>query len=92
MNKRKFIIDSIKMDLHRVINATGDITKALPTQSIEEFLDHADRDFGKLDPTAQDSDLRSLLRSHRKNLVNSTSDPHKRLRWTEEIMTIRNRL
>lgn len=47
MKNNQFIIDSIKMDLYRVVTAAGDINKALPLQSITEFMKHADKDFGK---------------------------------------------
>lgn len=89
---KEFIINSIKMDLHRVVTAVGDITKEIPTDSVKIFLEHAYNDFAKieiLDDREQSlKDSLNLLT----NKLDSLQDPHKRLRWTEDILTIRCRL
>ncbi len=79
------------MDLHRVVTASGDITKELPKQSILEFIKHADKDFGKTELTPKEKLLRHQLQKLLKQL-DLIKDPHSRLRWTEDVMTIRCRL
>jgi len=91
MRDKKFIINSIKMDLHRVATAVGDISKPLPTQSVEEFLTHAISNFNKIDVTPLEQTLRDQLLTLFKN-INNLADPHKRLVWTEDIITIRCRV
>ena len=39
MRDKKFVINSIKMDLYRIATAAGDISKPLPKQSVEEAID-----------------------------------------------------
>lgn len=91
MRDKKFIINSIKMDLHRVVNAAGDISKPLPKESIEEFLNHAIKDFNKIETTPLEESLRQqLIKLSTK--VDMLSDPHKRLVWTDDIITIRCRV
>lgn len=79
------------MDLHRVVTAAGDITKELPYESIKDFMQHADKDFDKTDLDERETNLREELRVLFEQL-NSLQDPHKRLRWTENVMTVRCRL
>lgn len=79
------------MDLYRVVTAAGDTTKELPKEEIKEFLDHADEDFEKIEPTERENVLRKYLHKFSKELYN-LQDPHKRLRWTENIMTVRCKL
>ena len=90
-NTKKFIIDSIKMDLFRVITASGDITKEPAIESIKTFLNHATNDFNKTNLDEREESIKKDLEA----LATKTeqlSDPHKRLRWTENIMTLRCRL
>jgi len=92
MNKdKKFILDSIKMDLHRVIAATGDITKKIPIENVEIFLDHADKDFDKTTLNSRERGIRKQLKLLKKELK-TLVDPHKRLRWVENVLTARCRL
>ncbi len=92
MNRDKqFVIDSIKMDLYRVITAAGDINKNLAKKSVKEFLEHADKDFDKIKLTQHEKKLRLQL-SNLAQKLNELEDPHVRLRWTEDIMTTRCRL
>lgn len=91
MRDKKFVIDSIKMDLFRVVTATGDIRKEIPKKSVTEFLTHAYKDFDKITL----SDRESYLKNNLKHLIDqlpSITDPFNRLRWTENILTIRCRL
>lgn len=88
---RKFIIDSIKMDLFRVVTAAGDITKEPPIQSIKEFLIHADKDFEKTALDDREKQIRSQLQNLAKNLK-ALENPHTRLRWAEDVLTARCRL
>lgn len=79
------------MDLYRVVTAAGDIGKEIPLDSIQIFLNHADKDFGKIDLTPHEKELRS----HLKNLaakVGSLNNPNGRLRWAEDVLTTRCRL
>ncbi len=91
MIDKKFVIDSIKMDLYRVVTASGDITRDLPLKSIEEFLNHADKDFEKINLTPRENILRKELKKLRKYLK-KLKDLKSRLRWTEDVLTIRCRL
>ena len=91
MRDKQFVINSIKMDLHRVVTASGDMSKELPQQSVIEFMEHADKDFGKTDLTQKEQSLRLQLQNLLKDLPN-IKDPLSRLRWTEDVMTIRCRL
>ncbi|OGC50396.1 hypothetical protein A2716_04285 [candidate division WWE3 bacterium RIFCSPHIGHO2_01_FULL_40_23] len=91
MRGKKFIINSTKMDLHRVVTATGNINKELPQQSVIEFMEHADKDFGKIELTKWEQTLRQHLQNLQKQLP-YIKDPHSRLRWAEDVMTIRCRL
>lgn len=91
MRDKSFIMSSIKMDLHRVVTAAGDINKELPKQSVIEFMKHADKDFEKTKLTQKEQTLRQQLQSLLKQLPN-VKDPLSRLRWTEDVMTIRCRL
>lgn len=91
MRDKKFVINSIKMDLHRVATASGDISKPLPKRSVEEFLTHAINDFAKIETTPLEETLRNQLLVLSKNIDN-LSDPHKRLMWTDDIITIRCRV
>jgi hypothetical protein len=79
------------MDLHRVITASGDLTKKLPTKSIIAFLEHADKDFTKALLDSREKSIRKDLKILAGELE-TLSDPHKRLRWTEDVMTARCRL
>lgn len=91
MRDKQFLINSIKMDLYRVVTAAGDIRKELPEQSVIEFMEHANKDFEKAELTDREKGLQQELQ----NLLNQLSqikDPLARLRWTEDVMTIRCRL
>lgn len=91
MRDKQFVVNSIKMDLHRVITAGGNINNELPKQSIIEFMKHADKDFKKIDLTTTEKELRKELQKLLKQL-NNIKDPLSRLRWIENVMTIRCRL
>lgn len=91
MRDKQFIINAIKMDLHRVVTASGDMNKELPKQSVIEFMEHADKDFGSVELTKREQTLRQHLRDLLKQLPD-IKDPLSRLRWTENVMTIRCRL
>lgn len=88
---KNFIINSIKMDLHRVVTAAGNISKELPKQSIIEFMDHANKDFEKTELTQREKALKEKL-LYLLNQLDNINDPLTRLRWTEDVMTIRCRL
>jgi hypothetical protein len=91
MRDKKFIINSIKMDLHRVVTAAGDISKPLPKDSIEEFLNHAIKDFNKIETTPLEETLKKQLIVLSKK-TDTLIDPHKRLIWAEDVVTIRCRI
>lgn len=91
MRDKKFVINSIKMDLYRVVTAAGDIRKELPKQSVIEFMEHAGRDFEKTELTLREKELKSQLKNLLSQL-NDLRDARARLKWTEDVMTIRCRL
>ena len=79
------------MDLYRVVTASGNIDKELPKQSVIEFMKHADKDFEKTKLTKREQMLREQL----KNLLNklpNIKNSNSRLKWAEDILTIRCRL
>ena len=88
---KDFIKNSIKMDLHRVVTASGDIRKEIPKESVKIFLDHARKDFEKMSLTKRETSIKNKFEELIKKF-DTISDPHERLRWTEDILTIRCRL
>ena len=91
MRDKQFVINSIKMDLYRVVTAVGDINKEVPLNSVKTFLKHADKDFDKIELDPRENSIRNDLRNLTNNLE-VLANPHQRLRWTENIMTARCRL
>lgn len=92
MTDKKFVIDSIKMDLYRVVTATGDIRKEVPKKSVEDFLDHALLDFKKVELNKRESILRQELKKLKKEFEHAVADPFNRLKWAEDVLTVRCRL
>ncbi len=88
---KKFVIDSIKMDLYRVVTATGDISKDIPYDSVKTFLEHADKDFDKIELVKHEKDLRIKLKQLTKRIHELQTDKD-RLRWTEDVLTVRSML
>lgn len=91
LRSKSFILASIKMDLFRVVTATGNISQELPRDSVLDFLHHADRDFEKITLTEHEAQIRQKLRELAKTLP-TVVGPHDRLRWAENILTLRCRL
>jgi len=91
MRDRQFVINSIKMDLFRVVTAVGNLNNPIPLESTKEFITHAIEDFNKTPLTEADRKFKSHLESL-KNSLGLINDPHTRLRWTEDVLTIRCRL
>lgn len=89
---KNFIINSIKMDLHRVVTAAGNLSQEFPRKSVLEFLKHANKDFEKMEQSSKEQNLKKELNRLIENMENHIADPHKRLRWTEKVMDVRNRL
>ena len=91
MRDRNFYINSIKMDLFRVVTATGDVTKPAAVESAKEFLAHALREFSNFQNTEHDKKIREelILLSGE---MNKLQDPHHRLRWAENVLTSRCRM
>ncbi len=84
--------NAIKMDLHRVCTYVGNLEHEVKEQSVLEFLDHALAEFEKMDLSEREEKLRNELVTLKSNLSNNIKDPHKRLRWAENAMTIRCRI
>lgn len=91
MRDKQFLINSIKMDLFRVVTAAGDTDKELPKQSVIEFMEHANKDFEKTELTDREKGLKQELQQLLSQLP-QIKDPFSRLRWAEDVMTIRCRL
>ena len=89
MRDKKFVMDSIKMDLYRVVTAVGDVTKPVATTSALSFLRHADGDFEKVDLTEIESKLHNRLKSLMRAMSNEVNEPIRRLRWAEDVLTLR---
>ena len=79
------------MDLFRIVTATGDIRKEIPLQSVREFINHALDDFEKIELVSREREIKFQISESLKEL-DYLQDPHKRLRWAENILTARCRL
>ena len=77
MRDRNFYINSIKMDLFRVVTATGDITKPVALESVKEFMTHSLKDFENFKNTDHDKEIKSNLVTLSKELF-KLEDPHHR--------------
>lgn len=88
---KKFVIDSIKMDLFRVVTATGDLTKEAPIESVKTFMEHADKDFDKIKLNSREKKIRKEIKALATNLE-ALSNPRSRLEWAEDVLTARCRL
>jgi len=91
MRDKQFFINSIKMDLLRVVTAAGNLNNPIPQESVNEFLTHAINDFDKTSLDEKDKMFKKQLISLRDSLT-SINDPHERLRWAEDVLTIRCRI
>ncbi|PJE63801.1 hypothetical protein COU89_01345 [Candidatus Roizmanbacteria bacterium CG10_big_fil_rev_8_21_14_0_10_45_7] len=92
MRDKAFYIQSIKMDLYRIITATGDIQKEVALESVQEFFHHALNDFNKIELSDNERVLRDSVNHLMHAIKQNIQDPYKRLRWVEEVMTVRCRL
>lgn len=91
MRDRNFYINSIKMDLFRVVTSTGDVSKPPAIESAREFLDHAISDFDKFENTDHDQVIKNNLIELR-NDISKLNNPPQRLHWAEDILTNRCRI
>ncbi len=91
MRDKQFFINSIKMDLLRVVTAVGNLNNPIPQESVNDFLTHAIKDFDKTPLDEKDEMFKKQLITLRDRLT-SINDPHKRLRWAEDVLTIRCRI
>jgi hypothetical protein len=91
MRDRKFYINSIKMDLFRIVTATGDVTKPAAVESAREFLKHALKDFDKFENVSHDITIKNELQRNINEIYKLQETAH-RLRWVENILTLRCRL
>lgn len=89
MRDKQFVLDSIKMDLYRVVTAVGDVTKPLAITSALSFLRHADRDFAKVDLTEKELRLHTKLRSLMRVMSDEVNEPGRRIHWAEDVLTLR---
>jgi len=91
MRDRQFYVDSIKMDLYRVVTAVGNLENPIPYKSVEEFIDHALLYFDKVVISKRETELKLELEAL-KDKLNSLVGSHNRLCWAEKVLTIRCRL
>jgi len=91
MRDKQFFINSIKMDLLRVVTAVANLNNPIPQESVNDFLTHAIKDFDKTPLDEKDEMFKKQLITLRDRLT-SINDPHKRLRWAEDVLTIRCRI
>lgn len=91
MRDRKFYINSIKMDLYRVVTATGDTSKEAAIESTKEFLEHAINDFKHFKNTKHDLQIKKTLEELNRTWF-KLNDPVHRIFWTEDVLTSRCRL
>lgn len=91
MRDREFYINSIKMDLYRIVTAVGKDEVNTSTESANEFLNHAIGDFNKFDNTSHDKLIKNKL-ENLQDTIYKISDPKYRLLWAEDVLTARCRL
>jgi hypothetical protein len=84
MRDNYFFINSIKMDLFRIVVATGNLNNPIPLKSVEEFFTHALNDFDKILTSKREIGLKAELEVLKNRLV-LISDPIARLKWTEKM-------
>lgn len=92
MRDKQFYINAIKMDLYRIVVATGDIRKKAPIESIQEFMQHALLEFKKIQLTVHEIKLKNELQNLSRSIGRMKQNSNMRLKWTENILTIRCRL
>lgn len=79
------------MDLLRLVTAVGNIQNPVPHKSVQEFLTHAINDFDKTELNEKELALKNQLLDLNTRLP-EVKDPSTRLRWAEDVLTIRCRL
>jgi len=87
MNRNKL---NIKMDLLRAAKSALEINKEFDREISETFLNKAKEEFALVD----DSDKKLLLEIniYQNQIGEIKSDPLKRIRWGEKLLTIASRL
>ncbi len=88
---REFYINSIKMDLYRVVTATGDVSKPASVDSAQQFLKHSIEDFDKFKNEALDTKIKKDIERSLAEIY-KLQEPNHRLRWVENVLTARCRL
>ncbi len=73
----------------RIVYAAGDIDKELPVNGITEFMNHAIGLFQNFEITESEKQRLEELRKLSDSLEQYKQDPLKRLRWAEDVLTIR---
>jgi hypothetical protein len=91
MRDRSFFINSIKMDLFRVVTAMGDVSRPGSVESAKEFLEHSIHDFEKFPNVEHDVIIKKELILFLKEIF-KLQNPSHRLRWVENVLTARCRL
>ncbi len=91
MRDRDFYINAIKMDLFRIVTATGDISKPASIESAREFLEHSIKMFEKFPNSNHDLTIKQDLEGFLSEIF-KLQDTRRRLRWVEDVLTARCRL
>ncbi len=87
MNRNKL---NIKMDLLRVAKSAIEISKEFDQEISETFLNKAEKEFTLINDS--DRELLSEVNTYRNQIGEIKSDPLKRIRWGEKLLTIASRL
>lgn len=80
------------MDLYRVFHAGADTKKPFPTQYVNTFLTSAYKDFEKLQNKGRYSEFQENIKDLTQKGYSNLDDLQKRLRWAEDVLTIRARM
>lgn len=80
------------MDLYRIEKELQKTESKINLKYVNTFLDHALADFEKFTPNKREKSLRDELFTLSESLGDIDGDLHKRLQWTEKVMTVRCRL
>ena len=87
MNRNKL---NIKMDLLRVAKTALDTDKSFDQEITKIFLDKAKQEFAFINDS--DKTLLNDIETYQKQMKEMSSDPIKRIRWGEKIMTVASML
>lgn len=86
------LLGAVRMDLHRVIYMGGNLKEPFLNETAKTFLTHALSDLQKIKRTPSQLYVEQKIKETLVKLDSFVPLTHERLRWTENIMTLRGTL